>query len=147
MNNRHPCPLKKSKSWGPFWSYQLNSTANPAHLPKNWAIWAELAVLLAGSSKMAPRILIFSIAVVADYLFYVKSIATYAPTFFGYNHSIIAIVGHLCIGIRWMYRKLLLCLNTHLLSHNGWCTVRINNAVLGVLIIFFLEELSATPYW
>ena len=26
----HPLPLKKSKSWGPFWSYQLNSTANPA---------------------------------------------------------------------------------------------------------------------
>ena len=23
---------KKSKSWGPFWSYQLNSTANSAHL-------------------------------------------------------------------------------------------------------------------
>ena len=25
---------KKSKSWGPFWSYKLNSTANPAHLPQ-----------------------------------------------------------------------------------------------------------------
>jgi hypothetical protein len=23
---------KKSKSWGPFWIYQLNSTANSAHL-------------------------------------------------------------------------------------------------------------------
>ena len=32
MNNRHPWQLKKSKSWGPFWSYQLNSTANLAHL-------------------------------------------------------------------------------------------------------------------
>ena len=30
---------------GPFWSYQLNSTANLAHLPRNWAKWAELAVL------------------------------------------------------------------------------------------------------
>ena len=30
----HPWQLKKSKSWGPFWSYQLNSTANPAHLPR-----------------------------------------------------------------------------------------------------------------
>ena len=29
MNNRHP--WKKSKSWRPFWSYQLNSTANPVH--------------------------------------------------------------------------------------------------------------------
>ena len=32
MYNRHPWPLKKSKSWGPFWSYQLNSIANSAHL-------------------------------------------------------------------------------------------------------------------
>ena len=24
--------IEKSKSWGPFWSYQLNSTANSAHL-------------------------------------------------------------------------------------------------------------------
>ena len=30
-------PLKKSKSREPFRSYQLNSTANPAHLPQNWA--------------------------------------------------------------------------------------------------------------
>ena len=28
----------------------------------------------------------------ADYSFYVKSIATYAPTFFGYNNSVLAIV-------------------------------------------------------
>jgi hypothetical protein len=34
---------------------------------------------LAGSSKTAPRILIFSIVLGADYLFYVISIATYAP--------------------------------------------------------------------
>ena len=30
MNIWHPWQLKKSKSWGPFWSYQLNSTANSA---------------------------------------------------------------------------------------------------------------------
>ena len=36
---------KKIKSWGPFWSYQLNSNANPVHLPQIWAKWAELAVL------------------------------------------------------------------------------------------------------
>ena len=45
MNNRHPLQLKKSKSWEPFWSYQLNSTANPAHLPQNWAKLAKSAVL------------------------------------------------------------------------------------------------------
>ena len=44
---------------------------------------------LAGSSKTAPRILIFSIAMGGDYLFYVKSIATYAPAFFGYNNSVL----------------------------------------------------------
>ena len=36
---------KKMKFWGPFWSYQLDSSANPAHLPHKWAKWAELAVL------------------------------------------------------------------------------------------------------
>ena len=34
---------------------------------------------LAGRSKMAPMILIFSIVLGNDYSFYVKSIATYAP--------------------------------------------------------------------
>ena len=28
INNQQPWQLKKSKSWGPFWSYQLNSTAS-----------------------------------------------------------------------------------------------------------------------
>ena len=78
MNYRHPWQLKKSKSWEPFWSYQLNSTANPAHLPQNWQCY------LAGSSKTAPRILIFRIAMGADCSFYVKSIGTCALTFFGY---------------------------------------------------------------
>ena len=32
----------KKKSWMPFGSYLLNSTANPAHFHSNWA---ELAVL------------------------------------------------------------------------------------------------------
>ena len=41
---------------------------------------------------MAPRILIFSIAMVAKYLSYVKSIATFALTFFGYIISVLASV-------------------------------------------------------
>ena len=32
MNIRLPGQLKNLKSWGPFWSYQLNSTANLANL-------------------------------------------------------------------------------------------------------------------
>ena len=39
---------------------------------------------------MAPRILIFSIAMGADFSFYVKSIATYAPAFLVYNNSVLA---------------------------------------------------------
>jgi hypothetical protein len=45
MNNWHPWQLKKSKSWGPLLSYQLDSSANLAQLPQKWAKWAELAVL------------------------------------------------------------------------------------------------------
>ena len=93
INIRHPLQLKKSKSWKPFRSYQLNSTANPAHLPQNWAKLAKSAVLfIAGSSKTAPMILIFSIAMGAHYSFYVKSIATFALAFFGYIISVLASV-------------------------------------------------------
>ena len=47
---------------------------------------------LADSSKMAPKVLIFSIAMGADYSFYVKSIDTCALTFFGYIISVLASV-------------------------------------------------------
>ena len=39
---------KNQNPGGPFWSYQLDSSANLAHLPQKWAKWAkwaELAVL------------------------------------------------------------------------------------------------------
>jgi hypothetical protein len=45
MNNRHPWQLKESESWGPLWSYQLDSSANPTHFPQILAKWAQLAVL------------------------------------------------------------------------------------------------------
>ena len=74
---------------------ELNSTANPAYLPRKWAKWAKLAVLfslifssLADSSKTAPRILIFSIAMGADYSFEVKNIEIWVPAFF--KHSSVA---------------------------------------------------------
>ena len=47
---------------------------------------------------MAPRILIFSIAMGADYSFYVKSIATYASAFLAYNNSVLARVGYAMLG-------------------------------------------------
>jgi len=42
---------------------------------------------------MAPWILIFSIVMDADNAFYVKFIGTEAPTFSGYNISVLAMVG------------------------------------------------------
>ena len=85
INIRHPLQLKKSKSWEPFGSYQLNSTANPAHSPQNWAYFEVNGLnwqcCLAGSSKMAPRIFIFSIVLGAEYLSYVKSTVTHARVF------------------------------------------------------------------
>ena len=62
--------LKKIKSLGPFWSYQLNSTANPAHLPQFGPNWPNRQYYLAGSSKTTSRIFIFSIAMGGDYSFY-----------------------------------------------------------------------------
>ena len=47
-------PLKKSKSWGLFWSYQLNSSVNPTHLPQKWVKFAGLAMVLNGSFKRTP---------------------------------------------------------------------------------------------
>jgi hypothetical protein len=69
MNNRHQMQLKKSNSWGPFLRYQLNSAANPAYLSQKWAKRLDWQSCLAGSSKTAPRILIFSIAMGAKTLF------------------------------------------------------------------------------
>ena len=58
-----------------------------AKIGPNWPNWQ---CFLAGSSKTAPRILIFSIAMCADYSFYVKSIATFALTLFGYIILVLA---------------------------------------------------------
>jgi hypothetical protein len=45
MSNWHPRQLKKIEILAALWSYQLNSIANLAHLPQDWAKWAQLAVL------------------------------------------------------------------------------------------------------
>ena len=47
---------------------------------------------IAGSSKTAPRILIFSTAIGADYSYEVKNSEVYAPAFFKHNNSFIATV-------------------------------------------------------
>ena len=73
-------------SWGLFWSYQLNCQFSPFG-PSFEVNGLDWQCYLAGSSKRAkraPTILIFSIAMGAKYLPYVKSVATFAPTFYGY---------------------------------------------------------------
>ena len=45
---------------------------------------------LVGSSKIAPRIYIFPITMGAEFLLYVKSIATFALTFYGFIISVLA---------------------------------------------------------
>ena len=55
----------------------------------NWPYWQ---CCLAGSSKTAPRILIFSIIMDADYLSYVKSIETHECAFLPLNISAIGTV-------------------------------------------------------
>ena len=64
-----------------------------------WPIWPNFEVnrldwqcCLAGSSKTAPKIFIFSIVLGAEYSSYVKFIATCALTFFGYIISVLASV-------------------------------------------------------
>ncbi len=47
---------------------------------------------LAGSSKTAPRILIFSVAIGANYSYEVKNSEIWAPAFFKHNNSFIATV-------------------------------------------------------
>ena len=61
--------LKKLKSWVPFWSYQLNCSANSAHLARFLVNGLDWQYCFASSSKTAPKILISSIAMGADYSF------------------------------------------------------------------------------
>ena len=72
--------------------------ALPAKQPI-WPIWSNFEVnglvwqcCLAGSSKTAPRIFIFSIVLGGEYLSYVKFIAIHALTFCGYIISVLASV-------------------------------------------------------
>ena len=83
MNNRHPWQLKKSKFWGPFWSYQLNSTANSAYSPQKWVKWVKLAVLFNWQLQNGPQN--FSIAMGVNYSFEFVFIEIYAPQFIGHN--------------------------------------------------------------
>jgi hypothetical protein len=45
VNMWHPGQLKQNKSWGPFWSFQLNSKANLANVAHYVGKWVGLTVL------------------------------------------------------------------------------------------------------
>ena len=72
----HQWQLKKSKSWGPFWSYQLDSTANSAHFARflGSAVWLV-------APKRPPRIWYFSIVLGAEYFFMWNSLLRMHPHF------------------------------------------------------------------
>ena len=89
MNDHHPWQLKKSKSWEPFWSYQLKITADLANFGQFGPIFElnglDWQCCLTDSSKTATRIFIFSIILGAKYLSDVKSIETYVRAFLTLN--------------------------------------------------------------
>jgi hypothetical protein len=55
---------------------------------------------LAGSSKTAPRILIFSIAIGADYSYEMKNSEIWVPAFFKHNNSFRATVASKSAGAK-----------------------------------------------
>ena len=62
----------------------------------NWLNWQ---CCLAGNSKTALRILIFSIAMGADYSFELISIETYAPQFIGHNKIFLGSVNNQTLAV------------------------------------------------
>ena len=105
MNNRHQWQLKKIKILGPFLSYQLNSTANLAHLP-----WKRAKLhwrcCLAVSSKMFPNCPGCRIIILCDTIHcHLKS-----PKFLEYNNWVLAIV--VSPKFSWLYSCIKLSFNT-----------------------------------
>ena len=67
------------------WSYQLNSPAEPTNLPHFLVKGLLRQRYLAGSSIMAPRILIFSIVIGAEYSSELIFMPTWVPAFYAHN--------------------------------------------------------------
>ena len=91
--------MKKWKFWEPFWSYQLNSTLIQPIYFKTWPNWQ---CCLVGSSKTAPRILIFSLSWVPHIHFmWNLLLPTYPPKFLG--ESVLAIVLACIWKLEWVF--------------------------------------------
>ena len=118
MNNCHPWQLKKINLWGHFGVTSKTILPNPAFLPKIGLNWP---CCLAGSSKTTLRILIFLIVLSAEYLSHVKSIATYAPQFLGYNSSVLGIVINVAALTTVISSKLKRSVTTNMLHHDTYC--------------------------
>ena len=86
---------KKSKSVLPIHPIYLENCPNG----QNWQCF------LAGNSKTAPRILILSIAIGADYSYEMKISEIWVPAFFKHNNSLIATVHSFQIGHYLHLRK------------------------------------------
>ena len=101
----HPLQLTKIKHFRAFLKLPAKQHCQflpiqPIHLENgpNRLYWQ---CCLAGSSKRAPSIFIFSIFLGAEYLSYVKFIVTGAPTFFGYIISHLASVSQAKLLCYW----------------------------------------------
>ena len=106
---------------------------------------------LAGCSKTAPRILIFSIAIGADYSFYVKTIETHARAFLALNILVIGRVyvysfrkdfNPLCCGT-WTY------INYSLISCLTWPQEPISpsSLLLAVITVIWNRKLYSEIIW
>ena len=78
-----PMAIEKINILGAVLELPANRTANPAHLPQNWAKSAKSAVLFSLQLQTARRILIFSIATGAEYLSYVNPLLHLPSHFLG----------------------------------------------------------------
>ena len=114
MKVSHPQQLKKSKSWGPFWSYQLNSSANSAHLVHVRGKQAGLEVLSSWQLQSGPQNFdSFSIAMGANYSFEVKNFEIRVPAFFKHNSSIMTTVGVWSSGLKMKQKHQISCSKVH----------------------------------
>ena len=90
-----------------------------------WPIWPNFEVngldwqcCLADSSKMAPRILIFSIAMGAYYSFEVKNIEIWVPAFFRHNNSSVGSVSIVCSMWNCVFKRSKVGGTLILVTHN-----------------------------
>ena len=87
----HPWQLKKIKIMGAVLELPAKQHCQVSVFTQKMGQIGS-AVQLVHSSKTAPRILILSIAMVADYSFEVKNIEIWEPAFFKHNNSSVATV-------------------------------------------------------